>query len=228
MGALDFNKHCMEEAGNKFPPYGVAIYYRRCKACGFVFTEAFDAWTEADFARHIYNDDYIKIDPGYDTFRPAANAELVADLLAPRKDKVSILDFGGGNGRFAEHMRAAGFATCDTYDPFNPAFATPPPRQYDVVTCFETLEHTPDPLGTVAAISAFLAGDGAVIFSTVVQPANFQEIGLSWWYIGPRNGHISIYSKQSLDLLWNAIGFSVSSPSDNLHLAFRGSSPALA
>lgn len=221
MGALDFNKHCMEQPGTKLPPYGFAVYYRRCKACGFVFTNAFDAWEPADFTRHIYNEDYIKIDPGFDTFRPESNAQLVAALLASRKDTVSILDFGGGNGHLAGHLRAAGFSLCDTYDPFSVDFATPPRRQYDVITCFEVLEHTPDPIGTTTAISRLLNTDGVVIFTTMVQPEDFEKQGLSWWYIGPRNGHISIHSTTSLELLWKTVGFSVASPTDTLHIATR-------
>lgn len=140
-------------------------------------------------------------------------------------DTVSILDFGGGNGQFADRLRAVGFSTCDTYDPFSQGFAALPQQQYDIVTCFEVLEHTPNPLGTVAAISGLLKDDGVVIFTTMVQPENFEQLGLSWWYIGPRNGHISIHSPKSLELLWRAVGFSVSSPTSTLHLAARGQIP---
>ncbi|MAW34087.1 MAG: bifunctional 3-demethylubiquinol 3-O-methyltransferase/2-polyprenyl-6-hydroxyphenol methylase [Proteobacteria bacterium] len=39
--------------------------------------------------------------------------------------------------------------------------------QYDVVTCLEMLEHTPDPLSTVVACSKLVTEGGVVIFSTI-------------------------------------------------------------
>ena len=39
--------------------------------------------------------------------------------------------------------------------------------QYDVVTCLEMLEHTPDPLSTVVACSKLIKEGGVAIFSTI-------------------------------------------------------------
>jgi FkbM family methyltransferase len=60
-----------------------------------------------------------------------------------------------------------------------------------------------------------------VVFSTLVQPADFDKIGLAWWYVGPRNGHISLFSRQALREVWNRQGFKIASFNDNLHIAFR-------
>ena len=59
-----------------------------------------------------------------------------------------------------------------------------------------------------------------VLFSTLIQPAHFEKVGLAWWYVAPRNGHISIFSKQSLKAAWAEQGFKVRSFSDDLRMAY--------
>jgi hypothetical protein len=220
-GVVDFNKCCEEARGLKLPISGHAIYYRRCSGCGFLYTDFLDRWTQAEFAQHIYNADYAKVDPDCLEQRPARNARLIAQLFGPHRAMLSVLDFGGGNGRFAEHLRGLGFLACDTYDPFTLGLDAPPTRTYNLVTCFETLEHSPDPMSCVQAITASLDTDGLVVFSTLVQPDDFEKLGLTWWYVGPRNGHVSIYSARSLALLWRSQGYFCGSFSKGLHAAFR-------
>jgi hypothetical protein len=44
---------------------------------------------------------------------------------------------------------------------------------------------------------------------------------MSWWYVGPWNGHISIFGKQSLAMVWARHGVSNGSFNSGTHLAFR-------
>jgi 2-polyprenyl-6-hydroxyphenyl methylase/3-demethylubiquinone-9 3-methyltransferase len=46
-------------------------------------------------------------------------------------------------------------------------YAREQPRQFDVVTCMELLEHVPDPASTVAACAALVKPGGHVFFSTI-------------------------------------------------------------
>ena len=108
-----------------------------------------------------------------------------------------------------------------TYDPMTPAHAQPPDGRFTLVTCFETLEHTTDPVGEIGRIVQFLTEPGLVLFSTLVQPADFETQGLNWWYVAPRNGHISIFSRQALALAWGRYGYTIAWFDDNIHLAFR-------
>jgi hypothetical protein len=55
----------------------------------------------------------------------------------------------------------------------------------------------------------------------MLQPQDFDQKGMSWWYIGPRNGHISIFTRPALAAAWGKFGFKTASFNDNLHLAFR-------
>ncbi len=221
IGVVDFSKNCEERRGMRLPLVGVPIYYRRCGQCGFLFTEAFDAWRAADFAQHIYNSDYSVVDPDYLGARSAANAEFICRLFGSSAATLSVLDYGGGGGLLAQHLRAARFAVVDTYDPFVLEYQGRPVRKYNLVTCFEVLEHTPDPMGVAAEIADHLDDEGMVLASTLVQPEPLPNDGLAWWYAAPRNGHISIHSRASLERMWVAAGLTVAALSDNLHIAFR-------
>jgi hypothetical protein len=56
-------------------------------------------------------------------------------------------------------------------------------------------------------------------------PANQR---LSWPYVAPRNGHISLYSRESLVRLANRYHFGFGSFNDNAHLFWRKTVPAWA
>lgn len=212
---VDFTRTCMDPVAVVFPPSGVAVRYLRCEACGLIFTPDFDRWSPQDFAERIYNADYVRADPDYTTTRPTNLSKLARNAVP--LDGLRVLDYGGGNGALAADLRRHGF-DATTFDPFNPEFVTRPQGRFDLVTSFETLEHLPDPLTTVRDIADLT--DGMVLFSTMLQPANIAEIGPSWWYIGPRNGHVTLYSGQALAALWRSVGMTCVSFNANYHAAF--------
>ena len=156
-GVIDFHKSCIEALGKRLPLSGRPIYYRRCTACGFAFTDEFDDWSSEAFLAHIYNSSYIHVDPDYASARPLSNATAIADTFRASRDSIAILDFGGGNGMFASHLVAQGFSAT-TYDPFS-GFNERPSRRFDVITCFEVMEHTPFPARTAAEMCELLADE---------------------------------------------------------------------
>lgn len=205
----------------RLPLSGVPIYYRRCAACEFLFTDAFDDWSTEQFKKHIYNAGYHAIDPDYETVRPQANAAHVVSLWDAYKNDTRVLDYGGGNDAFCTALRARGFSVAVSYDPMVPERARLPEQKFDLVTCFETFEHTPDPAGTIAKIITCMAEPGLVMYTTLVQPGDFNRQGLNWWYVGPRNGHVSLYSRRALQIAWARHGYKAVSLADNIHFAFR-------
>lgn len=218
-GVVDFHKSCLEAQGQRLPLSGQPIYYRRCQQCAFTFTDAFDTWTPETFQRNIYNHDYITVDPEFVEVRPADNASMVAATFQASRAFIKILDYGGGAGLLAQRLRDQEFSAI-TYDPFS-TFNEMPSETFDLITCFEVLEHLPSPKETVTTMAAMLKERGAILFSTMVQPASFEKMGLSWWYAGPRNGHISLYSSQSLAHLFALHGMKIASSSENLHIAYK-------
>ena len=220
-GVVDFNRACLTPQAKMPTLSGVPVYYRLCSACGFIFSNCFDSWTQQEFNQYIYNDQYIDVDPDYAEVRPRHNARIVEQIFGKDKSKLSILDYGGGNGICGELLREAGFHAVEIYDPFTPKYARRPEGKFDIVICFETLEHLPNPLEEIKSIVESAQETGVVLFSTLVQPVDIEKYGMNWWYIGPRNGHVSIFSRNSLTLAWQKSGFNLASFSDDLHLAFR-------
>ena len=108
--------------------------------------------------RRIYNRDYLLVDPDYVEMRPAANARMVAESFPDAKKSIRILDYGGGSGLLAERLRETGFSAA-TYDPFS-RFDEVPEERFDLITCFEVMEHVPQPRETVAAMASLLKEGG--------------------------------------------------------------------
>ncbi len=161
------------------------------------------------------------MDPDFAGSRPAASAELIGTLFGPTCRGLDVLDFGGGDGALAALLASRYGMAAAVYDPFNPACDVAPERQYPLVTCFEVLEHTPDPRDTIREVAARAQPDGVIVFSTLLQPGDFAQRGLGWWYVAPRNGHVTIYSAQALRALWAELGFQLISHGDGLHIAYR-------
>lgn len=220
-GVVDFSKTC--GIRNDIRPLlsGHPVYYRRCGTCGFLFTDAFDGWELGEFLEFIYNDQYAVIDPDYHTIRPTNSAAMLMNLFGTQRTSLSILDYGCGNGKTVEILRTGGFTACEGFDPFTPAFAKKPSRTFNVILSVETLEHVVDQNEFVRDIDSLAAEASLILFTTLLQPVNFDEIGLGWWYVAPRNGHISMHSRLSLRRLWNDRGYTVVSHNENLHVAFR-------
>jgi 2-polyprenyl-6-hydroxyphenyl methylase/3-demethylubiquinone-9 3-methyltransferase len=195
---VDLQKHC--SFGNRygFGLSGIQVSYHRCEHCGFLFTGFFDTWSTEEFGRYIYNDDYVQVDPEYKGARPSRIAGIMAKLLRGC-EALRILDYGSGSGVFAAEMRAAGFAGIEAFDPFsNPRR---PDGLFDLVTCFEVLEHMAWPSKAVEDMQSMLAPGGCLVFSQSVQPPDIADIRGAWWYLAPRNGHISMFTIDTLHRL---------------------------
>lgn len=224
--AVDAAKNCGEEVGLVLPRTGTAVTYHRCPACGLVFTTWCDAFSPSDFAREIYNEGYAVVDPLYATIRPEANARMLREVLSralrfggtPR-----LLDYGSGSGALA---RALGdVAEARGYDPFSAADADPPAGTFDVVFSSEVLEHVTRPVACLAAMRDLLRPGGAMLFSTMVQPPDIEVVRGGWWYVAPRNGHVTIFTRAALDAACARAGLRYAALSAEWHLAERDGAP---
>ncbi|HEV7301791.1 MAG TPA: class I SAM-dependent methyltransferase [Tepidisphaeraceae bacterium] len=218
---VDFNKNCEQPRRRVLETSGVPVYYHRCSSCDFIFTTAFDHFTPAMFASEIYNTEYRLVDPDYEESRPRGNAELIGKMFAASRT-LNMLDYGGGNGLLAEVLKEKGFSSVATYDPFVAKHSARPSGEFDLLVSFEVLEHSPQPEATFADMSILLADPGLMLVSTVMQPSDLDAtFGIRWWYIAPRNGHVSIFSPRALDALVRPFGFTRTSLSPALHLLYK-------
>lgn len=220
LDTIDFNKSCEELRGRFLPPSGLKIDYMLCEACGFCFAPGIACWTKEEFAERIYNDRYVEVDPDYLEARPKANAQAVASMFGKHVLAIRHLDYGGGNGLLSGTLYADGWDS-QSYDPFVDGDVLPAGR-FNLITCFEVFEHVPDIHGLADALATLLDDEGVVIFSTLVSDGRVARgERLTWWYAGPRNGHISLFSSRSLTLLGERHGMRFGSFSPNLHAWWR-------
>ena len=220
-GMIDFNKPPKESRGYELEPSGTLIAYNRCIECGFVFSPSFDNWSSDEWSQFVYNDIYALIDPGGVDERPRGNAIFLQNLFGASKGDISILDYGCGNGKLAENLVRYGFRDTCNYDPLIPQFSAQPGRKFSVVTCFEVFEHLADPATVAKSICDLVDKEGLIIFSTLLQPSDFEDRGLYWWYVNPRSGHISIFSRDALTRMFRKWGFTIVSINEGLHVAFQ-------
>ena len=196
---VDFNKFCSADNPYSFGLSGIPVTYYRCPWCRLLFTRFFDDWSHADFQRFIYNDDYIRVDGAYAVHRPAKDAVHVAALLDGLPKNLRILDYGSGTGTFARGLQDKGYTDVISYDPFSQP--EPPSGQFDLITLFEVIEHVPDSAAVLHDVASLLRPGAAILLSTGFQPKDIGTLRCNWWYVGPRNGHCSIFAAETMAIL---------------------------
>lgn len=225
---VDFNKSCEIDKGLALPLAGVAIWYYRCTSCGFLFTSVFDEFSPEDWRKWVYNEGYLQVDPDYSGARAEANAPLVRSiagqlsltdpqLAAILMGRRRLLDYGSGTGALTALLSDLP-VECAAWDPFGGQER--PEGPFDLVTAFEVFELTPVPVQTAKDALGFVRPGGALLFSTLT----CDELPVQktdWWYLAPRNGHVSIHSTRSLDILFGVLGWNVQHLTPNMHIAMR-------
>ncbi len=221
LDVVDFNKSCEDAKGPPLELSGIPIEYTLCDRCGFCFAPELMAWPLETFEERIYNDEYILVDPDYVERRPRANAAWLVSMFADRARSIRHLDYGGGSGVLSQALQDAGWQSA-SYDPFvNRDVTVERLGPFDLITAFEVFEHVPDVPGLMARLRSLLAPDGLLLFSTVVSDGHIQpDQRLSWWYASPRNGHISLFSRSSLEQIARDHGFDMASFSEGFHVFF--------
>lgn len=219
---VDLGRSCHEEP---YPlgRYGIDIPYYQCLECRFTFTTAFDRFSTEQWRRFIYNRDYVKVDPAFIEERPSANAFVTEAYLRAVGGKPVGLDFGGGDGLAASILRSRGWIY-DSVDPFNGQDHVSPHGLYDFCTAFEVFEHVVQPREALADLRRRCSAERALILigTNVLDGMISHRTGLDWWYAGPRNGHISLFSRAALKRLAADAGLHYLSLGRNLHFLSHG------
>lgn len=223
LDVVDFNRSGGAESRREIRRLsGIPIYYYLCKQCGFCFAPEICKWSIDEFSEKIYNEEYIDIDPDHDTVRPNVNFTNLTKAFENQKSHIKHLDYGGGNGQLSYLLAKSGWDSL-SYDPFiNKEVKMEELGKFNLITAYEVFEHVPDANKLMASLNDLISDDGLIMFSTLISDDNIKENQrLTWWYASPRNGHISLYSKKSLQLLANNYQFNIGHFSPLYHLLYR-------
>jgi hypothetical protein len=199
--------------------YGVQYY--SCDHCGFIQTEA-PYWLDEAYSSAIARSDIGLI---------GRNIKLsnFCSALIPMfyNYKMPFLDYGGGNGMFVRMMRDKGFEFYwkDKYSPnqFAEGFEATHDKRFSFVTAFEVFEHLPQPLDIIEDMFCY---SDTIVFSTRLLP-RWKIEPADWWYFTPDTGqHISLYSRESLELIAKKFNVQLSSNGISLHVLSPRAIPA--
>jgi hypothetical protein len=216
LDVVDFNKSCSEAWGEYLQLSGKPIYYNRCADCGFTFAPEMWGWSREDFSEHVYNDDYIVVDPEYAEIRPAQNLEYIANMFPDARTQALHLDYGSGSGSLVDLLKQREWRST-AYDPFVHGEERPAGK-FGLITAFEVFEHVSSVETLMRDLKALADEEALIVFSTIASDNHIGRVGrLTWWYASPRNGHISLYTLDSLQRLATQAGWGFASFSETTH-----------
>jgi hypothetical protein len=196
--------------------YDVGFF--QCENCGFLQTEK-PFWLNESYQEAFTVLDVFLADRAIQFGQVTEN--VICNYLDTHK---TFLDYGGGVGLMTRVMRDKGldFYRQDKYakNIFAPRFdiegVPDVERNFELITCFEVLEHLESPLEELERV--FALGKN-LLCSTVLQPSASKDDLISWYYLGAVHGqHISFYTEKSMELIAKQFGCRYYTNGYHLHM----------
>lgn len=202
---IDIERQCSLKSAYPDGLSGIPIYYHKCSKCNFIYTHFFDGFVDENWSEYIYNNEYMRIDPDYAGKRAFQNKNLVKAAVKSWWSSKDIgLDYGGGIGGLSDALNLEGIKY-ESFDPFGRDAKNRLDKKYSIISAFEVMEHLTSPLHTFDAMVKMLNQErGLLLVSTqLTSPAMKSGQLINSWYAAPRNGHISLFSIETMNYLAN-------------------------
>lgn len=192
----------------------------RCAGCDVVYTAEVPSGSALVDAYH--EADYDSVDEA--NYAARSYAREIAPAAARLKNRGAAMEIGAGNGAFLTELKKMGFESVIGFEPSSAAIAAAssaargmlregimeadklPPQTFDLIGCFQTLEHVRDPLQIARDIHGLLRPGGVVVFIA----HNYR--GLLNSLLGRRSPimdieHLQLFSPRSVRRLLENAGF---------------------
>jgi SAM-dependent methyltransferase len=195
--------------GQPIPDAADDCAYFECSKCQFLFTDIHDADDHAG----LYDDKYWEgQDPDWSgRVNQTLRLVLLANTLINKPPwELKILDFGCGMGTFVsaarEQLQMQTWGTDIIMPKFGREWFLPRVQRerFDIIVACEVVEHLPHPLTSMKEVRGYLDRGGVFAFQTAYYDP--KTCGRDWWYIGPANGHVSLYSARSFEIIAGTLG----------------------
>ena len=166
----------------------------QCRECSLVFLsmnfndEDLKELYSSDYYKerheYYYNNSIVNPDNGNHDENLLAFGESLRNISSLKPDKGKLLDVGCGLGIFLHLAREEGWETCGVdISPYAAQYAreqfglevhdhdsikqrVDQAGHFDVITLWDSIEHFPDPLGTLKQIHSYLQDDGLIMLNT--------------------------------------------------------------
>ncbi len=210
--------------------FGQKYHYVRCQSCRFLFENDLvcNQGLLVKKVTKVYQKDYFEsIDIGWknraDNFLNFFRLFLGLYKFFSFKKKLSILDYGGGNGYIASKL--GDFGNVLYYDKYDKPIiggeyeTLESPKKASVIYAVELVEHLTD----INEWDFLVELSPNIFVFTTCLTNNIKEKDLvQWAYFNPDAGHVAIYHSQSLYLLGKKYGFVyLFLPNISTHIFFK-------
>lgn len=190
--------------GHPIPDLVSDCPYFECQDCEFLFATALDEQDHSVLYDETYWDNQ---DPDWGgRVNQTLRLVLMANKILGRNPwELKVLDFGSGMGTFVASARDQLQMDVWGHDIIAPKFGKEwfvpelPVEKFDAIVSCEVIEHLPDPVAILSRALKSLKPRGVFAFQTAHYDPS--ACGRDWWYLGPANGHISLYSTEAFNQL---------------------------